>query len=211
MLPLHDTLLLFALHDDKGTVQASAFLALDHALRGAVLSELRLKGHVQTRADGVLRLAPIQPASPVDPVMEASLGAVRSATSSGPCAVSAALDAIQRALPDIRDEVVSSLTARGILRNASVERMGLPSDVVHPMANGRIEAAARAQLGAALASGDDIRPRDGLLLALTVAAHLEGDVFADAEERARERADWVAERDSIVRAVREAVELVEGW
>ncbi len=209
MLPLPDTLLLFALHDDKGTVQAAAFLALDHALRGAALSELRLKGHVQTRSSGEFRLHPHPPGRPVEPVLAATLDALEALD--GPCQVSKALDAVQRAIPDIRDDLVDSLTARGILREASVERMGLPTDTVHPLANGRVEAAARSVVRDGLSRKEAVSPRVGLLIGFVVAAHLEDDLFGAQADEARELAGWVAARDSTLRAVREAVELVEGW
>ena len=50
----------------------------------------------------------------------------------------------------------------------------------------------------------------GTLIGLAVAAHLEADLFSDVDA-AMALADWVAERDGVLRAVREAVERVEGW
>jgi hypothetical protein len=57
-VPLPEALLLFALHDAKGTVHSVAFLAIDHALRAAVLCELKLRGHVQTRLPSEIRHHP---------------------------------------------------------------------------------------------------------------------------------------------------------
>jgi len=209
MVSMPEALLLFALHDDKGTVQASAFLALDHALRGAVLCELRARGYLQTKASGHVRLHPHAPAPPPEAVLAAALAAVEGLEL--PAEVDATLDAVQRALPELRDDLTRSLAERGILTESHVERMGLPGDVVHPMADSVLEARARTRVREALAAGDAVQPRWGSLLALSVFAHLESDLFPAHLDLAAERAAWVAERDCIVRAVRSAVELVEGW
>ena len=76
MLPLPEALLLFALHDDTGTVVSSAFLSLDHTLRGAILAELRLRGFVQTRSDGMLRLHPEPPEARLEPVLAQALAVI---------------------------------------------------------------------------------------------------------------------------------------
>lgn len=204
VLSLPDALLLFALHDDQGTVQASAFLALDSTLRGAVLSELRLKGHVQTRTDGRLRHAPQPPAPPEEPVLARSLAALKGVDS-----VDRALIAIQHAVPEVRDDLVQGLIARGLLLEAVVAR----GEVVHPTGDPEIEARMREAVIDAVGHGEVVGARLGVLVALTVAAHLEDDVFPSARLRAQAAAmaAWVGERDSVVRAVREAVERVEGW
>jgi len=210
MLSIPEALLLFALHDDKGTVQPAAFLALDHALRGALLCELRCRGYLQTKVTGEVRITPSPPPPPPESILSTALAAVGELDLPAPAGD--ALDAVQRALPDLRDDLVGALADRGILSEAHVERMGLPDDVVHPMANAAAEARARGRLREALTLDDDVQPRWGSLLALCAAAHLESDLFpADHLEQVSARADWVAERDAIVRAVRAAVELVEGW
>jgi len=209
VLPLPEALLLFALHDDKGTVVSSAFLALDHALRGAILAELRLRGFVQTRSDDVLRLHPDPPADPQEPVLAAALAILRGAPDEVP--VADALLALERGLPDLRDAISASLAQQGILGESTVERMGLPDDVTHPMTDREQEARLLDLVRGGLNDGDAISPRVGTLVGLTVAAHLEEEVFSDAAASAKERADWVAGQDAVLRAVRDAVERVEGW
>lgn len=208
MITMPEALLLFALHDDKGTVQASAFLALDHALRGGALAELRLRGYVQTRPNGDLRCHPSPPPPPSERVLTQAWAAMQVAVEPVPTAE--ALSALQRGLGDIREVLVEELARRGILTATQVERMGLPDDVVHPMADGRQEKALRAAMEEGMALGDAVSPRVGTLVALSVAAHLEEHLFED-PEAARQLADRVADRDAVVRAVREAVARVEGW
>ena len=208
MLTMPEALLLFALHDDKGTVQASAFLALDHALRGGLLAELRLRGYVQTRNNGELRRHPEPPPAPSNGPMALAWSLFEGLESSIPSAE--ALSILQRGIGDVRELITSELARRGILGTTEVERMGLPDDVVHPMADDRPEKQLRVQLHEGLAAGISVSPRIGCMIALSVAAHLENDLFAE-PAIARARADWVASRDAVVRAVRESVERVEGW
>ncbi len=209
MLPLPEALLLFALHDDKGTVVSSAFLALDHTLRGAILAELRLRGFVQTRSDGMLRVHPNAPADPLEPVLDRAFQLLTA--DGGEQSAADALLALERGLPELRELISTELARRGILGESTLERMGLPDDVVHPMADDRHEANLRQAVKEGVeGAGDTISPRLGTLVGLTVAAHLEGDVFDDIAA-AKARAEWVAERDAVLRAVREAVERVEGW
>lgn len=209
MLPLPEALLLFALHDDTGTVVSSAFLALDHTLRGAILAELRLRGLVQTRADGMMRLHPSPPEARLEPLLARSLALLRAEDAE--LSVADALTVLERGLPDLRELISTELARRGILGESTISRMGLPDDVAHPSANHEPEAALRRATSEAIDSDrDSLTPRLGTLIGLTVAAHLEEELFEDVD-KAKGLADWVAEQDAVLRASREAVERVEGW
>ena len=137
MVSMPEALLLFALHDDKGTVQPSAFLALDHALRGALLSELRCRGYLQTKASGQVRLHPSPPAPPAESVLARALAAVGELEL--PAETGAALDAVQRELPNLRDDLAGALAERGILSEAHVERLGLADGAGPVLAVRRLE------------------------------------------------------------------------
>lgn len=209
MLPLPEALLLFALHDDTGTVVSSAFLALDHTLRGAILAELRLRGLIQTRADGMMRLHPSPPETRLEPLLARSLALLRAEDAE--LSVADALTVLERGLPDLRELISTELARRGILGESTISRMGLPDDVAHPSENHEPEAALRRATSEAIDSDRDaITPRLGTLIGLTVAAHLEEELFEDVD-KAKGLADWVAEQDAVLRASREAVERVEGW
>jgi hypothetical protein len=205
-LTVPETLLLFALHDDKGTVHSVAYLALDHALRAAVLAELKLRGHVQVRTAGDIRRNPQPPDRPKLPFLCDALDVLASARNPAP--VSVWLEALAKGLPDLRSRVLAVLERRGILTH--LERAGaVASGVAWPMTEGSAEAAARDEL---LASLDDpeVSPRLGLVTALTVACHLDAVVFGARQGDADARAQWVGERDAIVRTVIEEIARAEG-
>ena len=164
MLSLPDTLLLFALHDDKGTVHPSAFLALDHALRGAALAELRLRGCLKTWRDGTLELCGAETG---DPFFDGVSFLLHRSLPTQPSVLDA-LATLETGLPELRRGVIRRLEAADILISADRERVLLPGSRNHPMTDGRLEEAAREALQRSIYEGGDISPRLGTLLALSL-------------------------------------------
>lgn len=209
MLTLPEALMLLALHDAKGTVHSAAFLALDPALRAATLAELRLRGHLQTRATGEIRRKTGATAGPPNRLVDEALAALPRGEAPG--SVADWLGVLEKAMPDVRDRCMSSLTDAGVLEVAELERANLPDAVTYLPARPEVEAQVLQQLLAGVESGPSVTPRIGTLLALTVACHLEAVVFdKGTRAAARSLADWVAERDAVVRAVREQISRIEG-
>src|SRR5262249_49195094 len=79
-LTLPEALMLFSLRDDRGTVHSAAFLALDPALRGGLLAELKLQGHVQIKTNGDLRWHPSTGKS-TNPLLREGIAALEDAPS----------------------------------------------------------------------------------------------------------------------------------
>jgi hypothetical protein len=217
MSTLPETLLLFALHDDRGTVHSAAFLALEPALRGSVLSELKLRGHLQVRnttvdgaPNGEIRWHPSPPPRPREAYLRDAMDVLSGLEAPAP--VGRWLALLAKGLPDLRARVSSALERRGIL--VSTERE-LPSRTVtpavtYPLSNPTAERDLRDEVVRALDEGDAVSPRLGILVGLTVACHLDAVVFGDRAEEADARATWVADRDAILRAVVEVVAQAEG-
>jgi hypothetical protein len=205
-LTLPETLLLFGLHDDKGTVHSAAYLALDPALRGGVIVELKLRGLVQVRVAGDVRWHPEPATTPNPPFLQAAIKALQQAPSPAP--ISTWLAALAIGIPDLRAQVQSSLERRGVLgapvRESSTNLAPVP--VVDPT----VEAALKQQVVWALEDEEAISPRLGSLVGLTVACHLGNVVFGDQADAADMRATWVADRDSVLRAVVESIAETEG-
>jgi hypothetical protein len=207
MLSLPDTLLLFALHDDKGTVHPSAFLALDHALRGASLAELRLRGCLKTWRDGTLELCGAETG---DPFFDRVSFLLHRSLPTQPSVLDA-LTALETGLPELRKTVISRLEAAHILVSADRERVLLPGSQNHPMADGRLEQAARDALRQSIHESGSISPRLGTLLALADACGLIDVLFSD-EDRATayDLAALVRQRDAIAAVIQEATERTSG-
>jgi hypothetical protein len=204
---LPEALVLFALDDEKGTVHPAAGLALDFTLRGAVLSELRLRGCLQSRSSGDLRYARRPHPPPGNPVLRDALDVLIDAPSPAP--VSAWMKRLAQLRPTVRNDVVDLLSRRGVLDAAAWGAAGLERRV-HRSTDRSLESGLREQAHAALDAGAAVVPRLGLLVALTVSAHLDGVVFGHRAEEAESFAGWVADRDAVVRAVAQAVAEAEG-
>lgn len=204
---LPEALVLFALHDERGTIHPAAGLALDHALRGAMLSELRLRGCIETRSSGDIRHSREQAPSPGNPVLREAFAALEAAASPAP--VRDWLTHLARVRPGLRGDLIGLLGDRGILDETDRDRAGIERRV-HPSTDQSVESGLRTQAHAALDAGAAVVPRLGLLVAFTVACHLERVVFERRAQQAEDLAGWVADRDSVVRAVVQAIAEAEG-
>jgi len=209
MLTLPEIVLLFALHDDKGTLHPSAFLAIDYGLRGACLCELRLRKVVQTRKNGGVRRHPTKFVPQGDPVLDQVIEALADAESPG--TVADWLDVLQAKLPTLRSQITDGLENAGILGETDRERILLPGSVIHPMTDSKSEYAMLETIRNGVRDGEKVQPRVGTLISLVGACNLI-DVLFDVDDRAEARrmAEWVADRDAISRAVREHVARAEG-
>lgn len=210
MLTLPEHLLLIALHDDKGTVHPAAFLALDTCLRAAVLAELRLQGRVQTSTSGEVRRVDARWQPTGFPVEDAAMEVLADCPSPGP--LETWMKALEEPLEDVRAAEVALLERRGILERTDVGHGLLGDSVVHPMRNETAEYAMRDRMKAVVhGEARDTPPRVGTLIALADVCNLLGAAFElDDRGEALNRAQWVEERDAIVRAAREAVGRAEG-
>lgn len=205
---LPEALLLFALHDERGTVHPSAFIAIDHGLRAAVLAELRLRGFVQTRRDGHATRDP-HAGAPSDALL-ADACALLDGEEDEEGDVGAWIKALG-GLRDLRMRLARGLSDRGVLRAEGRHRTMLPDQLTFPLQDPSVEAAQIARLRDALTQGELLTPRDGTLIGMVVACHLEPWVFGEQTTAARQRARWVADRDAIVRVLGVLVQQAETW
>jgi hypothetical protein len=200
-LTLPEELMLFALRDDRGTVHSAAFLALDPALRGAILAELKLQGHIRVRGGGELRR--IEGPPPTNPLVLDGYHVLLGAPS--PSTAERWFSILGEQLVGLRSRVVAVLERRGILVASPKQERELAW-----MGDQKIEQSAQQRLIAALDAHDGLPPRDGILIALIVACHLDEVVFGARAQEAKARASWVADRDAVVRAVSSLVAEIEG-
>ncbi|MCB9674184.1 MAG: GPP34 family phosphoprotein [Alphaproteobacteria bacterium] len=207
MLSLPEALLLFALHDARGTVHSAAFLGLDEALSAAVLGELLLRGAIRVRSDGALRLVD----DPPDTDSMLMLLAARALLEAEACTVDEALHALDTRLGAVRKRVVTALATKNILRAGEIDREGLADTETHAAADGSPEAGMLAHLREGIAAGPGVSRRIGLLIGLVHVLGLWSALLPEGEHAAACAAgDWVLERDAICRAARVAVQKAEG-
>ena len=215
---LPESLLLVALDDRKGTVHPAAFGAIDHGLRGAVLAELRFRGGARTHGGSIRRQEPSEAErarlraggeGEASAVLSACWAAVEHAPSPAP--VASWLATLEQGVPFLRRDLGAELGMRGVLAAPDPAQAALPGRGVLPLADVRAEAGVLRVLRDQVRNPGGLDPRLGTLIALVEACGLLDVAFAEAERTsARAIALRVAEKDSIVPAVREAIARSQG-
>ncbi len=207
MLTLPESVLLFALDDERGNVRPSAFLGLDEALYAAVLAELMLRGLLRVRSrDGAVRLPEKLPKC--DHVM--LMLALHAITEGEATTVDKALEVLDTDLGMIRSRITGALASRGVLEAVEVDRALLEDDVVHPAEDPEPEARMREVVRDAVGRGDAMTRREGMLVGLLHCLDLWEAVLPDAMDDARAAGEWVLERDIICRQTQIAVSKARG-
>lgn len=196
-LPLPEALLLFSLHSERGTLLPTAYLWIDIGLRAAVLSELKLVGHVQARRGGQVRVNPARAQSPHHPALRDVLDVLRQECPEG--TVREWFELLDKRRTDLKDPVAAVLRRRGIVKAVDRQRASLPHQPTFPTADQSAREDQILLLRASLSDEDDIQPRYGMLVALVSICRLTSSVFGDLAEVAEARAQWVFERDAILR------------
>lgn len=198
MLTLHETLLLLALHDERGTLHSRAWLGIDDALRGAVVSEWMLRGRLEVARTGLASWTThIGPTTPILDDAHALLGLP---TPSFEIAV--LLDHLADRLPDLRDRVEKSLVARGALSRAVIER-DILEDSEALTGRTAYETTALDRIRSALSSVPQAPRRTAQLIGLLHTIDLWPHVLPEAVQPAQEAGAWVLARDPICAAVQE--------
>lgn len=206
LLSLPESLLLFALHDEKGTIRSSAYLSLGAALRGAVLAELVLAGDLRLSGDGWMKRVSSDSRSPL---LTDALAAVAGVPNPSP--IHTWDQALRDGLPDLKDRVTRVLLERGAIATDIIDREGLKDTTTYPTGDGRWERQMEQQVRAAIATGPRITRRMGSLVALIHVCDL-WSAFRDPSLTAagRSMGEWVIGRDPLSQAVRVAVHKAEG-
>jgi hypothetical protein len=202
MLTLHETVLLFALHDDRGTVHSRAWIGLDDALRGAVAAEWMLRGTLTVDRAGLCTWADRVAGSPLlDGLRDEIAPHLRTTTFE----IDALLSALQAWTPSLRGRVERCLVLRGTLQLGAIDRHEL-EDTTTLHARGPEETAMLAHLAEAIRRGPEMRRRMGMLIGLVHALDLWPVLLPPTERAAaREAGAWVLQRDALIQAVERRV------
>lgn len=203
-----EAILLFALHDTKGSVRPSAFLSVDTALRGGVLGELLVRGAIRVRRDGAVRLTGTRDLT--SPILLQALRTLEG--NEEPSNVDRWLYLLKRRYPTLREAVGQSLVRRGALTPDVHDReSGLRDGSLLRTADPSIEKNMVKQVRLAVACGSDVPRRMGILIGLIHVCDL-WSAFEDPVLTANGRGtgEWVLGRDPLCQAVRTAVHRVEG-
>ncbi len=206
MLTLHESLLLFALHDDRGTIHSRAWLGLDDGLRGAVIAEWHLRGHLALRRGGLGSWTGRRKNG--TPLLDGLRRLLEGSISTPTFVMDALFAGLEVHAPDLKERVERSLVARGIAFRGAIERHELEAGSTLHGATEE-ERAMLERVRAAIRQVERAPRRDGVLVGLVDALDLWPVLLPEASaerlEEARQAGAWVRRRDPICAEVMERV------
>jgi len=192
-LTLAEELALLALDDDTGKVIDLPAFALESALAAAIVMELSLEGRIDTDPE---KLWVIQPQMTGDPILDGALSQIVKEKAPQP----AAHWLRHFARPQLEDDVIARLVARGIVRSEERRLLWVFKTRVYPPASGLEEKEVRTRILALLEGNDIPSPRDALLVGLMRSSGILRRLLSAADyERLRERIDHLAQLEHVSR------------
>ena len=206
MLTLPQAVLLLSLHDERGTIHPSAYIALDMALCGAIVAELRVRRVIGIRGG---QLMPREPKPTGDELLDRAWEILQTVPGEG--GATAWVRHLKRHLPDVRERVIEQLVAREVLVREVRRRRFLDAARLLPTRDAGPERELEARLRATLLEGGRVDARMGCLVSLVCAANLLQVLFdGPARVQARRIAMPVMLRDPVGSAVAEWLAWAEG-
>ena len=206
MLTFTEEILLLLLDDKDGTFVPIPKATLGCALAGAVLMDLAFANRIDTDPDSLVITDRAPTGSPiVDPVL-AKIAAQGSPTDARTwIRVLSVEDS-----PEIREQALQSLVARGIVVQREARVMWAFRARRYPTIDGNVEQEVKLRIGDVLFSDDIPHPRDVALIGLVDACDILREIFPDRDmEQCRPRIDQLRKMDLIGRELAQAIADIE--
>ncbi|MCS7054920.1 MAG: GPP34 family phosphoprotein [Thermoflexales bacterium] len=185
MLTLHEELMLLALDDKEGVVVPHAREPLKMGLASAILTELTLRGKLQT--DAQFNVVVVNPTPTGDPLLDRALEAIRSSAPS-PQPATFWIENLARDMRDLEDQVIRQLVQRGALRAEESRRLLFFKESRFPQGVSGFEEGIRRRLRDVVIGGASPDERTLALIGLIKMTNLIEVVFPYTEwEQARRR------------------------
>lgn len=203
---LHEELLLLALRDEEGTIQAGSFYA--YAIAGALLAELVVRGRIRMTGPEKKRMVELVDSKLIgEPLLDESLARIASAKRRGSAVTWVGKLAASRKL---KDRLADGLCRRGILRAEDRDVLLFFKRRVYPTLDPGPEREIVERLRKAIFEDGEVEARTIVLLSLADRAGLLKFHFGKKEIKSRRaRIDALAESELAGKAVASAVEAMQ--
>ncbi len=205
-LPLHEELMLLALRDEEGTIAPGTMY--QHAIAGAILSELMLRGRIGIDETGRKKLAKVLDTKPTGaPLLDECLARI---AEDKPRSLETWVGKFA-AIKDLKHRVAERLCDRGILREEEGKILIVFSRRTYPETDPRPEKEIVDRLREAIFTDTrDVDPRTVVLISLANNAEILRVVFDKKELRQRkQRIEQLVNGEIIGRAAKEAIEAMQ--
>lgn len=202
MLTLAEDLVLLALDDDTGSVLPVDDLGYRHALAGAILMDLALRGRIDKNPE---MLHVIDPTPTGEGILNHWLEIIRSEPETLPTKVWVARLALDS--EEIESAALARLVERGILAEEEKRILWVFEQRRYPTIDGREEMEVKRRILDVLMTEDAPRPADALLVGLVDDARLLPHLLSEAEaRRCAPRVARVRNSEALGREVAEIIE-----
>lgn len=200
-LTLAEELLLIALDDETGSLINLPPFWLDTALAASILMELCLVGRLDTDPERVVVLDATPTGSPILDEVLALIVADRGTQPSGQW-----IRRVGTRGPELRDQVIAGLVARGVLQSVEKRLLWVFKTRVYPPTSGLEEREVRSRLMTLLNNAEIPDAREALLIGLLSATGIMGRLLSESEAaRLQPRIDQIARLEEISRSLDESV------
>ena len=206
MLTFTEEILLLLLDDDDGSFVPISKANLSCALAGAALMDLAFAYRIDTDPKALVVNDPTPTGNPMlDRILEKIAAREESADTRTWIRVLSVEDA-----PDIREQALESLVARGILVQRETRVLWAFRARRYPTIDGNVEQEVRLRIADVLFSDDIPDPRDVALIGLVDACDILGEIFPQRElEQCRPRIEQLRKMDLIGRELAAAIADIE--
>ena len=206
MLTFTEEILLLLLDDKDGSFVPIPKVSLGCAIAGAVLMDLAFDYRIDTDPESLVVTDRTPTGNPiVDPTLAKIAAQERQTNTKTWIRVLSVEDA-----PDIREEALQSLVARGIVVQREARVMWAFRARRYPTIDGNAEQEVKLRIGDVLFSDDIPDPRDVALIGLVDACDILREIFPDRDiEQCRPRIDQLRKMDLIGRELALAIADIE--
>ena len=192
-LKLYESLVLLALHDEKGTTQG---WYLEYTIAAAVLAELLMLKRIRVNSDNKDRVEIIDASPTGDKVMDEVLAKI---------AAKKRLDTLKNwvmtvgYLPKLKDKVADQLVADGIIKSEERKLLWVFTQKIYPEINPEPERHLRQEMRRlVLERPSEVDPRYAILIALAKSSYLLEQVFSKQEIKTHKaRIEQVAKGEAL--------------
>lgn len=201
-LSIPEEILLLALHDETGEIaELLPEHALEHALAGAVLSDLCMRHRIDS---DLKHLVVIDPSPVGESFLDPALAAIAASTTTHDAQTW--VRRLAREADDIRQRVLDRLVNRGVLRRAGKTFLWVLGPRRYPIIDERDVREVKRRVLGILKSNELPEPRDVVIIALADAcAILDAALSMDEMLEARSRIAEVVRMDLIAQAMNRAL------
>ncbi len=207
MLRFAEEILLLLLRDEDGKLIHVPERTLDRVIAGSVLMDLAMENRIDTDLEKLM----LVDSTPIgDGLLDPTLAHISAQQSESDSRYW--VEFVAARAEGIREEAFARLVDKGILERKDDRHLWVFRSRRYPMVDGKAEREVKLRIMGVLFSDEIPSPRDVVIIALTDACGIFGELLSKSElEQAAPRIEQVRKLDLIGQAMTQAIRDIEMW